>query len=353
VGGYVEAYYSYNFNSPNNGITAYRYLDNRHNTFVLSTAVLDVTGEIGPVSARIALQAGPVADAWYADSIEARSGAGGVSAFSASTWKHLQQAYVTYKLVTQLAIEAGLFTTCIGYEAAAVKDNWQWSRSNLFYALPFYHAGGRVTFSPSDQLSLGAWLVNGWNLASDNNDGKSFMLQAQYKEKRYTASLLYHGGPERPQSAPEGRPWRHLFDAWGQVEVLSERLWLAVHGDAGWEKNEIGLHQWVGGAGYARGKAFDFLYLALRGDIFLEDLGQSGGNVDAPIFFGVKAVRSLTYTIDVRPVDHLAFMLEYRRDTATAPLYYENTVPLDAAGAASVANATTQDTITVGATAFF
>jgi hypothetical protein len=42
LGGYVEALYQWNFNSPSNGITNYRGFDNRHNTFTVSNIALDV-----------------------------------------------------------------------------------------------------------------------------------------------------------------------------------------------------------------------------------------------------------------------------------------------------------------------
>jgi hypothetical protein len=354
VGGYVEAYYSYNFGSPPNGITNYRWVDNRHNTFQLSTAVLDVAGEVSSFRGHIAFQAGPTADGWYADSVEARVGASGTAPLAASTWKHIQQASIGYEAPVGrgLLIEAGLFLTTIGFEGAAVKDNWNWSRSNLFLVLPFYHAGARATYELTDRLTAMAMVTNGWNSVSDGNDGKSGQLQLTYKiPDKLSMSLLYMGGPERSQSSPEGRPIRHLFDGWIQAD-LHERFSVAAHGDVGFEDNAFGLHSWRAGALYARVKPLSFLYLAARGDAFFEGVSQNANGVASSIFFG-SDVWSATGTIEVRPIEHVSFRAEYRHDVAGTPLYFKKGAELDPATGAFAANARVQDTMTVGMTGWF
>ena len=65
IGGYVEAEYSYSFEKPSNGIIDERGFDNRHNTFTVSNAVVDVGGKFGSLSARIALQVGRTPDTYY------------------------------------------------------------------------------------------------------------------------------------------------------------------------------------------------------------------------------------------------------------------------------------------------
>ncbi len=96
----------------------------------------------------------------------------------------------------------------------AVKDNWNWSRSNLFFGLPFYHAGIKATYELSKSWTAELMICNGWNNIVDNNRQKSVDLSATYKASD-TLSLhfLYFGGVERSTGAPEGEPWRHLFDA--------------------------------------------------------------------------------------------------------------------------------------------
>ena len=61
---------------------------------------------------------------------------------------------------------------------------------------------------------------------------------------------------------------------------------------------------------------------------------------------------SATATVDVRPWDDVSFRVEYRHDQAQAPLYFDGQVQVDAMDN-FVPNARGQDTITLGATAWF
>ncbi|WP_394822395.1 outer membrane beta-barrel protein [Pendulispora albinea] len=353
VGGYAEAYYSYNFNTPENGITNFRWIDNRHNTFKLQTAVLDVSAEYGAFTGHIALQAGPTATGWYADSVEARAGASGAAPLDSATWKILQQATVGWRapIGRGLLLQAGLFLTPIGFEGPAVKDNYNWSRSNLFFALPFYHAGVRASYELTDRLTVSGMLVNGWNSATDVNDGKSGIAQVTYKiPDLLSLSVLYMGGPERAQASPEGRPFRHLFDGWAEVFV-HKLVSLAVHGNAGFENGAFGTQSWKATALYARVQPLPFLYLAARGDAFFEDAPSNDSGSASSIFFG-SDVYSVTGTIDLRPMDHLSFRTEYRHDSAKAPIFFKHGAAQDATGA-YIANADAQDTVTVGLTGWF
>ena len=353
--GYVEAYYAYNLNRPSNKLTNYRWLDDRHNTFQLSTLVLDTVAEVGAFSAHAALQAGPTADGWYAESGEARPGAAGAAAAGAGTWRYIQQANVGWKAPVGrgLQLQAGLFLTPIGYEGPAVKDNFNWSRSNLFFTLPFYHAGIRASYELTDRLTATAMVVNGWSAATDSNDGKSVIAQVTYKiPDTISASLLYMGGPERPAGSPEGEPWRHLVDAWAQLD-LHPRFSVAANANVGMEQNRFGTHWWRAGAVYARVQPLPFLYLAARGDAFLEDVAENAQGRASTVFFGTD-VYGVTGTVDVRPIEnHLSIRAEYRHDIAGAPLYFGQNALADPTSTSSMPNARTQDTLTLGVTGWF
>jgi hypothetical protein len=354
IGGYIEAFYQWNFNQPSNGITNYRGFDNRHNTFTLSNAVLDALGTLGPVSAHVALQVGHTGDTYY--SVEPFSpGTASVDTSDAAAWRFVQQASVAYTapIGRGLTIDAGIFLSPIGPEGMAVKDQWNWSRSDLFFGLPFYHTGARLTYPFSDRITVSLQVYNGWNSVVDNNPEKSVAGQFTYNiADRVTYQLLYFTGVERPVGAPEGRAWRHLFDSY---LALHPRPWLdtLVHFDGGVEPNNFGDSGWAAGALYLRFHPLHWMYLAARGDFFYEWIARDAAGSAAPIFWGGASwVSSATATVDVRPWDNVSFRLEYRHDQAAAPLYFDGQVLVDATGA-FVPNARSQDTITLGATAWF
>ena len=72
----------------------------------------------------------------------------------------IAQANVAYKapLGRGLLIEGGIFLSPVGPEGMAIKDQWNWSRSNLFFGLPFYHTGLKVSYAFTDRLFTNGWL---------------------------------------------------------------------------------------------------------------------------------------------------------------------------------------------------
>jgi hypothetical protein len=355
LNGYVEAAYSYSFEKPSNGIIDERGFDNRHNTFTISNAVVDVAGKFGSLSARVALQVGQTPDTYYL-SEPTLPGTASTPGSSASAWKYIQQAYAGWKapVARGLALEAGIFLSPIGFEVMAVKDNWNWSRSNLFFALPFYHTGLRATLEATEHTSIVAMLVNGWNSVVDNNPGKSILTELLYTVPDHVAAtLLYMGGPERPSNAPEGQPWRHLLDGTVQatpIPVLS----VGTEWSAGMERNRFGTSYWGAIALYARVQPVSWLYLAARVDRLSEHRGSGPDGTASPIFFPAPWVSSGTFTVEARPIaDHLSIRLEYRHDQAGSDLYFSGAVKGNGTSEPYVPNAEAQNTITAGATAWF
>lgn len=345
LGGYVEVSYSYNAGNPDNGITAYRGFDNRHNTFLISNVALDGQWEKSFASARITLQAGQTPDTYYLAEPSVQ-GASSVPPSGAPLWKYIQQAYVAAKAPVGLGLtfQLGVFLSPIGIEGMAVKDNWNWSRSNLFFGLPFYHTGLRATQKLTDAISITAAVYNGWNSVVDGNPGKSVSVQLLYDTDKADVSVLYFGGPERLKGAPEGQPWRHLFDVWAQASP-HERVWLAAHADAGFERNVFGTSWWAAGAVYGQVKVVKWLYLAARGDYFYERAAKNALGEASKIFWPGSWVASGTGTVDARPIDGISIRLEYRHDQAAAQMFYR--------GASKSPNTRSQDTVTLGGAAWF
>ena len=354
--GYVETHFSWNFNRPANGITNYRGFDNRHATFTLDNVALGANAEAGPVAARLILQVGATPSTYYAGE-PSLAGSSGANATSGELWKFVQEANFSLHATSALTVQGGLFPSPIGYEVLAVKDNWNWSRSNLFFALPYYHAGVRVTYELTAEIAWTAGVYNGWNDIVDGNEGKTVMTHLTYKvPDKVLVQALYCGGPERPTGAPEGPWFRHHFDLFGQIDVTSFLAFVAQL-DYGFEPDRIGTARWWGGALYVRAKPVDRLYVALRGDFFHEDLAtdSAGDRSSTPLFFnGVEWVSSPTATLDFRPHERISLRLEGRHDMAASPLYFGHDVKGTGAPADPyVPDRRTQTTLLAGATAWF
>lgn len=346
LGGYVEAFYQWNFGRPSGDITNYRGFDNRHDTFTLANVALDLAWDYRNVIGRITAQVGHTPSTYYMAEPQ-RPGSSGANASGSELWKYLQQAYAGYRFIDALSVTVGLFLSPIGPESMAVHDNWNWSHSNLFFGLPFYHTGARATYVWRHAWSFALAAYNGWNSVVDNNGRKSVSTQVAFTSAELTASLLYFGGAERPGGAPEGTPWRNLFDGhatWHALRWLS----LIAHGNAGFEHNALGRARWLAGALFARARLVEGLYFAARGDVFRERAPRAAG----AIFWPVPWVSSATATLEYRPAEHVSFRAEYRHDQAGGALYFGGRAPRAADSDTFLPDRKAQDTLTFGVTAW-
>ncbi|HEY1811463.1 MAG TPA: outer membrane beta-barrel protein [Kofleriaceae bacterium] len=351
VTGYVEAFYQYNFNEPSNLITAYRDFDDRTSSFTIDNAVLDVTGAVGAVSTRIALQVGHTPATYYGGEPTYAAQAG-IGATGPDLWRLIQQAIIGYK-VGDLQTEAGIFLSPVGLENVAIKDQWNWSRSTPFFALPYYHAGVRVTYPLSDEVTGVFYVTNGWNDIVNRNPYPCFAgVLTWAPTKTLATTLVYFGGVEDATNAPEGQPWRHLFDVTATWQATAD-VAFAAQADAGFEPNHFGTSRWFDGAAYVRIHPASRLYVAARLDAFHEYDSHDADGAASRLFFPADDVESGTLTADFRPTgDHVSVRLEYRLDHASTPMYFRGQVQTDPTGN-DVPTALSQQTLTLGVVTWF
>lgn len=350
VGGYVETYYQLNFAAPTNHITSLRGFDSRDRTFTLSNTVLDVKGERGPVGARVALQIGATPSTYYlAEPV--LPGANGSNATGPELWKYLQQASVAYT-AGKLVVDAGLFPSPCGVEVIPIKDNWNWSRSNLFFGLPFYHTGARVAYALGGGWTGMVHVYNGWNSVVDNNPYPSAALSATHSSKRINGQVMYFGGIERATGVSEGKAWRHLLDGYATI-AISDDFSVLAHADAGIERNDFGTSGWVAAALYGKLQLGPKLYAAARGDYFREYVAGDTGATAAALFWPTPWIASGTATLALQPADGISLRLELRHDRAKTEVFFGGDVAGDGLVMPFEANRRAQNTLTLGAVAWF
>jgi hypothetical protein len=351
LGGYAEGFYQWNFNRPPSGITNFRGFDNRHNAFTIANAVVDAQYEKSGVMARLALQVGHTPNTYYLaePTSKADLSTSVIGQTDAATWRFLQQALIGYKIPLGLGllVQGGIFLSPVGPESMAVRDNWTYSRSNLFFNLPFYHAGVRLTQQLSEAWSATLGIVNGWNCVVDSNGEKSLFGQLYYnRPERLQAAVLYFTGVERSPGEVV-RPWRHLFDAWVTC-YLGNRFAFSLHGNVGFEPQRTGTASWLAGATYVRLRILRWLQLAARGDVFWER------KADLSIFFPATMswLASGTATLEFAWVPGLMLRLEYRHDQSDYDIFYtrpDANMPFSGRDVGR----NQQDTLTLGAVVWF
>lgn len=147
--GYVEAYYSYDFNRPDNHEKPpFLYNFKRHNEFSLNLAMLKMGYDDGKVRSNMALMVGDYARYNLGDE---------------PTWaQFIYEASVGVQLMDKLWLDMGVMPSHIGFESAIGMDCWHMTRSLLAENSPYFLTGARFTYSHTANFDLILWLTNGW-----------------------------------------------------------------------------------------------------------------------------------------------------------------------------------------------
>lgn len=222
--GYVEAYYSYDFNKPaNNTKAAFIYDHNRHNEFNINLAFLRGTYSSDKIRGTLALATGTYMNANYAA--------------EPSTLKNIYEANAGFRLGKKNCwIDAGIFSSHIGFESAVSKDCWTLTRSILADNSPYYEAGAKITYiSNNSKWLISILALNGWQRISrvDGNSLLSIGTQVQYKPNEST-TINYSTfiGTDKPDSARLIRVYHNLYETF----QISKKLGMTIGFDLGTEQ---------------------------------------------------------------------------------------------------------------------
>ena len=273
--------YINNLNQPQSQSIGLRYFDNRANTFSVDIAELVVQKAVanaGEAGFRLDLTAGTFAGLTQSAGLRIGESA------------DLQQAFVSYiaPLGTGLRFDVGKFVTHMGYELIEGYDGYNdnYSRSLLFnYAIPLTHTGIKASYSITPRVALTAMVVNGWDVAVDNNKSKSIGAQLAIKPVDPVAFYVnYIGGPE---NEADNSSLRHVVDLIATLTV-NPMLSLGVNADFGTEDGTSAITpgangKWSGFAGYAKISTPGAFSLGLRAETFKDEGGTRLGVGEARV----------------------------------------------------------------------
>jgi len=314
VNGLVSASYVGNFNSPQSGTNQFRVFDTRSDTFALDVAELVVqrsASSPGDAGFRVDLTFGSLIPKVTAAAGLFRDDNGVAGSFD------LQQAFFSYIAPAGrgLRIDAGKFTTYLGYEVIEGHDGYNDNHSHSFlfgYAQPITHTGLRLAYAFSGAISTQLFIVNGWDNALDNNSGKSVGAQlALTPSPRLSASVSYLGGPEQ---ANDTSHVRHALDVVATFKA-TPFLSFAVNYDWGRESSAplagtagggVADASWQGVAGYGRVTISPRAAITLRAEWFDDPQGARTGYV--------QSLKEFTFTPEFKPHPRLVVRGDLRRD---------------------------------------
>jgi hypothetical protein len=319
IGGFVDTYFSWNFARPRAHTNQLRNFDVAENQIVLSAAEVDFQRAPEPVGFRVDLTTGSASEI---------INSGGPAALNM-----FLQAYLTavIPIGQGLTVDAGKFTTHMGFESIKTKDNYNYSRSFLFaWAIPYYHLGVRTSYPLLDNLTAGVSVCNGWN-GTDANSGKTFGTSITYAATPALSIMAdWIGGPEEPDSVGSG--FRHVLEGIVTLQT-SDRVTIAIDGNYGTESLPRGTALWKGVALYGRYALNENSVVSARAEVYSDPQGYTTSIA--------QDLKEVTLTYEYRFPRNLMLRAEYRYDWSTRAAF-GGTAPRN-----------TQSTLCVGAIVTF
>jgi hypothetical protein len=336
VSGFIDGYYSANFNRPQDMIEGesgfqvnqlYNFND-KTDQFNLSAAKLTLNHDPDPIGAHV--------DFLYGRTNTLENGG------NASQLDYIEQAFISIKppKAKGFELDFGKFSTSAGAEVIEAKDNWNYSRSLLFaWAIPYFHFGARTSMPISKTDTIGVQVVNGWNNVSKTNGGATIGLTNALVKPKFSWFLNYYGGPENPNTT---KGFRNLFDT-TLLLTPTGKFSAYINYDYGQNRNSVkspdegnnDLIHWQGVAFAARGQVTGKSALAGRFEYFKDYNGVTGFQQD---------LKEFTATYEYKWLEGLLTRVEYRGDFSDKTYFTKDDNPFSKKN---------QQTLTVAFIAFF
>lgn len=265
IGGYLESYYTQDFNRPlNNTRPGFIYSHNRTNEVNINLALLKTNYMTERMRANFAIAAGTYMNANYA----AEPG----------VLKNIYEANAGIKLSKnhELWIDAGIMPSHIGFESAIGKDNWTLARSIGAENSPYFETGAKISYmTMNGKWFISGLILNGWQRIQrvDGNTTPAFGHQLTFKPNdKITLNSSSFIGSDKPDSTRQMRYFHNLYG----IFQLNDKVALTVGFDLGAEqkeKNSDDYNIWYTPVVILKYTPSEKASLAMRGEYYQDEKG--------------------------------------------------------------------------------
>lgn len=311
-GAYLDLSYIVNFNFPENHQWRTRTTTPRNNELTPNMALVYVRKDATEAS-RWGTELG-VQGGYDTNNFAFLVGEPKVS--GADTLREIHRANVSYlaPVGNGLMVTAGLFNSLIGYESLYAKDNFNYTRSWAADNTPYMMFGVNAKYPVNDDVTVTAFIINGYYHLSHPNDQPSYGGQVAWKpvQRVTVTNTLYYGPDQQSTSLEFWRLYSNNIVEW----KASDDLTVAMTYDIGTERilNQVGNPRTFAMAGVLQGKwhIAGPWSVALRPEFYWDRNGRWTG---AEQF--VKAVTTMVeYKFPYKWTNTIV-RLEYRYDEST------------------------------------
>lgn len=232
-GAFIDTYYSHNANHPNTKERAYTTQAVRNDEFNINLGFVDAKWQEEKIRGRFALQFGTSVNTNYAaESTKDISS-------NQNSVKHIQEAYVGFKLTQNTWLDAGIYLGHIGHESWISSENWNYTRALALDYVPYYSSGVRTTTKFTDKFQFQFHVMNGWQNITDQNKDKSIGTQFKYQfTSNFAIIANQFAGNEAPDfERKQTRFYNNTILEWKALDWLA----FALSGDVGAQKTKESL----------------------------------------------------------------------------------------------------------------
>lgn len=229
ITGYLETYFGYDFNRPaDHNRPGFIYSHHREQEVNLNLGYLKSSYTSAGIRANLALMTGTYAQANLAA--------------EPAVLRNIFEANAGLKLSEKagLWLDAGIFSSHIGFESAISKDCWMLTRGIASENSPYYETGVKITYGTADgKFSATALYLNGWQrITRQNGIGQpAGGLQLSWKPNpKFSLNYSNYLGTEGTDSAHAGRSYHQIYG----VMQLTGRFGLILALDYAAQQKEKG-----------------------------------------------------------------------------------------------------------------
>ena len=322
LSGYAQTSYVGNLNTPKTATGAKasnvgRQFDTESNGFSFNTFLLQI--------------ARPVSDN-YGFTVRLRTGQD-ATVYPGSSFG-VQEGYLTYAPTSKLSIIGGKFVTPVGYEVVDTIANPNFSEGLLFtYAEPVGHTGVKANYVFNDKVNATLGLVNGWDVAPDNNTAKTVIFQVATAPTKKVGWLVQ--GIYGKELADPSNSSRLSLDSVVTV-AATDKLTLAAQGNWGQQDNDPGVitnggtaagtSHWSGAGVWASFAETSKLTTSLRFEVLSDE--NFGGRFTTTSFARTgttnQTVKEFTVTQKFMVTPSMGMRGEFRHDWSNQAYFVRN-----------------------------
>ncbi|MBP8250161.1 MAG: porin [Chitinophagales bacterium] len=265
VSGYLETYFAYDFANPENHTRpSFLYSYNRHNEVALNLGLIKLSYQKQNLRSNIALMAGSYPNS----NLAAEPG----------VLKNIYEANIGFKLSESknVWIDAGVFSSHIGFESAIGKDCWNLTRSILAENSPYYESGVKVSYTTkNEKLLVSGLILNGWQRMQRVNGNNTPAVGHQITFKptdKITLNSSSFVGNDAPDSI---RVMRYFHNFYG-IFQLNEKVGFTIGFDCGAQqvaKNDNNFNTWYSPVIILKVAPTKKISLAARGELYQDKNG--------------------------------------------------------------------------------